>query len=142
MMSSDCERIRDQIADFITGLLPEAEIRGLEHHLSECSACREYGEALEEEDELLAGLFAKLDTRMKGWEDEVIDTINQLDPGGQSSLVSAGAAVMRSFLARYATAAVVVLVVALYFIITLSWISQINECIEPFENLLTQQACT
>lgn len=142
MMSSDCERIRDQIADFVTGILPAAESGPLEQHLGGCSACREYAEALQEEDELLGGLFAKLDAEMRGREDDVIETINQLDKGGRTEVLSAGAVVIRSFVTQHAAAAVVVLVVALYFIITLSWISQISECIEPFETLLTQQACT
>ncbi|MHC4185224.1 MAG: anti-sigma factor family protein [Planctomycetota bacterium] len=141
-MSSDCERIRDQIADFVSGILSEAESGTLEQHLGGCSACREYAEALQEEDELLGGLFAKLDAGMRGREDEVIETINQLDKGGRSRVLSAKAVVIRSFFAQHAAAAVVVLVVALYFVITLSWISQINECIEPFETLLMQQACT
>jgi anti-sigma factor RsiW len=141
MMNSDCERIRDQAADFVSGILSEAEIRELERHLGECPACSEYAKGLQEEDALLAGLFEKLDSGMRGREAEAIDAINDLEESAEGGMLSVGAGGIREFLSRYAMAAVVVFVVALYFIITLSWISQIKECIEPFENLLTQRAC-
>jgi len=36
-----CERIRDQLADYIYGELPLAEVEAVECHLSACSDCRE-----------------------------------------------------------------------------------------------------
>ena len=49
-MNTKCEEIKDKIADFITGVLPETDSHALEQHLMDCSACRNYAEALQEED--------------------------------------------------------------------------------------------
>jgi anti-sigma factor RsiW len=128
-MNSDCDRLKDRITDFVSGILPEAEIHALQQHLGECSACRAYAEALRKEDQLLAGLFAKFDAGMPGREDEVINAISQLDAAGRRSIISVSSATVKTLLAKHAAAAAVIIVVTLYFIITLTWISQINECI-------------
>ena len=128
-MNSNCDKMKDQIADLITGILPKTETDTLQQHLSECSACRDYARALRKEDELLTGLFAKFDASMAGWEDEAINTINDLDASGQTNIIAVGRTIMRSLLAKHAAAAAVIVVAALYFIITLAWISQINDCI-------------
>lgn len=128
-MSSNCDEMRDQIADFITGILPEKEARALQQHLSDCSACKDYAQTLEKEEQLLTGFFAKFDATMTSREDEAISVINGFDTSGQASVIPAGKTILRSFLIRHAAVAVVIVLVALYFVITLSWISQINECI-------------
>lgn len=128
-MKNNCDKMKDQIADFITGILPESEIHTLERHLSECPACRDYAEALEKEERLLTGFFAKFDANIAGWEDEAINLINSFDASSETNIISAGKAIMRSLLIKHVAAAVVIVFVALYFIITLTWISQISECI-------------
>jgi anti-sigma factor RsiW len=121
--------MRDQIADFVTGILPEEEAQTLQQHLSECAACRDYAQRLEEEEQLLTGFFAKFDTNMASWEDEAINMINRFDASGRNNVISVGKMIMRSFLIRHAAVAAVIVFVTLYFIITLTYISQINECI-------------
>lgn len=128
-MDSNCDMMRERIADLVTGILSEAQIQTVRQHLSECSACREYADALEREDQLLAGLFGEYDGSMKGWEDAVIDTVSCVGTSGQGSIISAGGAIVRSLFSKHAAAAAVIVVVTLYFIITLSWVSQINEVI-------------
>jgi hypothetical protein len=128
-MDSNCDKIRDRIADFVSGTLAEEENDALQQHLGECSACRAYAEALRKEDELLAGLFAEFDASMPGWEGEVINAISRFDTAGQKDIISVGRTTIRGLLSKHAAAAAVIVVVATYFVITLTWISQINECI-------------
>lgn len=128
-MKSNCDKMKEQIADFITGILPEAEIHALKRHLSECPVCRDYAEALEKEERLLSGFFAKFDDNITGWEDKAIDLVNSFDASSQTNVISAGKAIMRSLLIKHAAAAMVIVFVAVYFIITLTWISQISDCI-------------
>jgi len=125
-MNSSCDKMKDQVADLITGVLSKTDTDGLQRHLGECSACRDYARGPRKEDELLTGLFSKIDASIAGWEDEVINTINDLDASGQTNIIRT---IMRSLLAKHAAAAALIVVVALYFIITLAWISQINDCI-------------
>lgn len=128
-MNSDCDKIKDQIADYISSILPEAAVPTLQQHLSECSVCRDYAEALRKEDKLLTGLFAKLDARTASREDEVINAISYCDTAGQTNIISVGRTSIRSLFTKHAAAAAVITVAVLYFIITLRWISEINECI-------------
>lgn len=128
-MNGDCDKMKDRVADLMSGILPESQTHELRQHLGKCSACKGYAKALQEEDQLLAGLFAKLDASMKGREDEIINTISRLDKSGQSNIISVWRMTVKTLLAKHAAAAAVIAAVTAYFIITLTWISQINEVI-------------
>ncbi|HUW19039.1 MAG TPA: hypothetical protein VMW16_07040 [Sedimentisphaerales bacterium] len=129
-MNSGCQKMRERIADLVSGFLADAERQTLQEHLGECCGCREYAEALEKEDRLLSGLFGSFDSSVTARQDAVIDAINRLNASGRIGVFEACRAIVYSSLARHAAAAAIIVVVALYFVITLSWISQINECIE------------
>lgn len=128
-MKSNCDKMKEQIADLITGIPAEKEAQTIEQHLNECSACRAYAQRMEKEEELLTGFFAKFDTNMTSREDEAINIINRFDASRQTNVVSLGKMIMKSLFAKHAAAAALIVFVTLYFIITLTWISQINECI-------------
>ena len=128
-MNSYCDKMKDQIADFITGVLPQTQVQRLQQHLGKCSACRDYAQALQEEEQLLTGLFGKFDASMPGREGEVINAINDLEAWRRTNIISVVGAIMKTTLAKHAAAAAVIVVVALYFVVTLTWISQITECI-------------
>jgi anti-sigma factor RsiW len=121
--------MRDEIADFITGLLPEQEAQALQRHLEECSACRECAASFEKEEQLLMRFFAKLDADMTACEDEAIEAIGRFAASSQTGVVSVGRTIIRNFLIKHAAVAVLIVFVAVYFVITLTWISEINECI-------------
>jgi len=127
-MESNCDEMKNQIADFITGILPKQEAQALQQHLSECSACRDYAESLEREEQLLTGFFAKFDEDIARWEAAAIDTVNRFDASSKTNVVSIGNTIMKDFLIKHAAVAVVIVFVTVYFIVTLTWISQINEC--------------
>ena len=128
-MKSNCDKMKDQIADFITGILPEEETQTFQQHLSECSACRDYALRLQEEEQLLTGFFAKFDENMTDLEDEAINAINRFDTPSRTTVISVGKNIIKNLLIKHAAAAAVIVFVALYFIITYTWISEINECI-------------
>ncbi len=74
-MNSDCQKIKDQIADLVTGILPEAQVHNLEQHLNECAACRDYARALKDEDMLLTEFFAKIDTNITHQQERVLQAL-------------------------------------------------------------------
>ena len=104
-MNGDCDKMKDRVADLMSGILPESQTRELRQHLGKCSACKGYAKALQEEDQLLAGLFAKLDASMKGREEEIINTISRLDKSGQSNIISVWRMTVKTLLERHAAAA-------------------------------------
>ncbi len=46
-MDKPCERIRDELVDYLDGELPENESRAVAEHLSACTPCREMAGSLE-----------------------------------------------------------------------------------------------
>jgi anti-sigma factor RsiW len=135
-MNSNCDKIRELIPELIDGTLSDTEIQALRQHLSECPACSAYAGALEKEEQLLSGFFAKFDAGMRIREAEVIDAIGTLEAPSQGSVISVVGTILRSSITRHAAAAAVIVVVALYFVITLTWISQIQEYIRLSEEYI------
>jgi anti-sigma factor RsiW len=128
-MNSDCERIRDRITDHISGILPETETEMLEEHLVECSRCRDYAQKLREEERLLTQFFAKFDMGIASREDAAISVVNRVDTSGRRNILSVGNRIARNLFLRRAAAAVLIVFVTVYFVLTLTWISEINEII-------------
>ena len=60
-MNSECQKYKEKIADYISGILPDSEVEILQQHLNECKECSEYSSALEKEDKQLSSLFASID---------------------------------------------------------------------------------
>lgn len=109
-MNSDCEKIKDQIADLVTGILLEAEVHVLEQHLNECSACRDYARALEDEDTLLTELFAKIDTDMTGRQERVLQAVNRSCLSKQTETLPIRRIIMSSPITKLAAAAIIIAV--------------------------------
>ena len=128
-MNSDCERIRDRITDHISGILPETEREMFEEHLSECSSCSDYAQKLVEEERLLTQFFAKFDMGIASREDAAIGVINRIDTSGRRNILSVGNRIAGNLFLRRAAAAVLIVFVTVYFVLTLTWISEINEII-------------
>jgi len=128
-MNSDCERIRDRIADHISGILPETEAEMLEEHLGGCSTCRDYRQMLCEEERLLTRFFAKFDMDIARWESAAIGAVSRLDTSGRTSILSVGNRIAGNIFLRHAAVAVLIVFVTVYFVLTLTWISEINEII-------------
>ena len=128
-MNSDCERIRDRLTDHISGILPETETEMVEEHLSECSSCSDYAQKLGEEERLLTQFFAKFDMGIASREDAAISVINRIDTSGRRNILSVGNRIAGNLFLRRAAAAVLIVFVTVYFVLTLTWISEINEII-------------
>jgi len=127
-MNRDCEIIRDRVAALIAGELPADEKRQVQQHLDLCSDCRAYAGALEEQERMLTDFFAAIDCNMDSRQVGVIEALGRIEALEKGSFLSPWN-VMESVLARHGLAAAVMVVVVIYFVITLTWISQINECI-------------
>jgi len=108
-MKSDCQKIKDQIADLVTGILPEAQVHELEQHLNECAACRDYARALKDEDMLLTEFFAKIDTNITHQQERVLQAINHSGVSKQSETHLIWRIIMKSPITKLAAAAVIII---------------------------------
>jgi len=112
-MNSDCEKIKDQIADLVTGILPEAQAQIMEQHLNECAACRDYARALKDEDMLLTEFFAKIDTDMTNRQERLLQTVNRSCLSKKTDTLLIRRLIMKSPITKLAVAAVIIVVVVL-----------------------------
>ena len=112
-MNSDCEIMKDQIADLVTGILSEAQEQKLRQHLAECAACRDYANALKNEDALLTEYVEKIDTDMTRRQERLLQTLNRSCQSKQTETPSIRRIIMKSPVTKYAAAAVIIVSVVL-----------------------------
>lgn len=74
-MHSDCEKMKDAIADSVTNTLSKEDAQRLGRHLTQCPACRNLAQALKEEDLLLTNMFNQLKTKMETGKQHVLKSI-------------------------------------------------------------------
>jgi tetratricopeptide (TPR) repeat protein len=112
-MKSECEKIKDKIADYISGILADEEAANLQRHLDDCSTCREYARALKDEDKLLTALFAEIDTNMENRQQRVLNEINRSGRSEQIKTIPIWIKIMKNRITKFATAAVILVGVLL-----------------------------
>jgi hypothetical protein len=137
-MNSDCEKIRSQIADLISRILTESQVRALEQHLDECSSCRDYARALKQEDGLLTEFFAQIDTDMTGRQERALNAINRSFASEQSDKFSIGRTIMKSPITKIAAAAVIIVGVALSITVVDKLTPEayaLDQTVEAFKNV-------
>ena len=137
-MNSDCEKIKNQIADLLSGILSEPQVQALQQHLDECSACRDYAFALQHEDGLLTEFFGKIDTNMPERRERVLKAINRSCASKQSDTISIGRTIMKSRITKLVAAAVIIVAVALSITVVDKLTSPayaIEQTIKAFENV-------
>ena len=110
-MKSDCEKMKDQIADHITGILSETQVQSLELHLNECSSCREYAHALKKEDTLLTGLFAEIEMDMTNRQEQILRKVNQLCVAKKTESPSIRNIIMKNPISKLVAAAVIIVAI-------------------------------
>ena len=128
-MNRNCEKIRDEVLDFVTGALCESKREAFEQHLANCEWCRAHVSSLGKEETLLADFFGRYEGEMRRGEEAVISAIDGIEARGGIGILSAGRLFIGSRLAKHGFAAAVIVVATIYFAITLSWISEITACI-------------
>ncbi|MFC1795249.1 anti-sigma factor family protein, partial [Planctomycetota bacterium] len=110
-MNSICENMKDQIADLVTGILSEAQVQKLQQHLEECATCRDYAQALKNEDALLTKFVSDMD--MKSRQERVLQAIDRSCASMPIETLSIRRTIMKYPITKLATAAVIIIVVTL-----------------------------
>jgi len=110
-MNSICEKMKDQIADLVTGILSEAQVQKLQQHLNECAACRDYAQALKNEDALLTKFVSDMD--MTSRQERVLQAIDRSCASMPIETLSIRRTIMKSTITKLAVAAAIIIVVTL-----------------------------
>ncbi|MHC4085176.1 MAG: zf-HC2 domain-containing protein [Planctomycetota bacterium] len=112
-MNSECDNIKEKIADLVSGMLSESQVQTVEQHLDECADCREYARALKHEDGLLTEFFTKIDTNMTERQERVVKAINRSYVSEQSDNITIWRIIMKSRITKLAAAAVIIVGVSI-----------------------------
>jgi len=129
-MNDKCYKIKDKIADLVTGLLPQDKIPEINEHLEICPDCREYYQRFQNEEKLLTNLFEKFNDDMQTRRNLVLNAICNTQIPHSGKIISLTRRIDQSTFTRKLAVAAVIAFVTVYFIITLTWITQITECVK------------
>ncbi len=110
-MDSQCEKIRNQMADYIIGILDREQSDILKRHIGECKKCSEYLKSLEEENSLLTQLGQNIDADMDVRCQRAIKTLTTLKDNKKEK--SIWCIIMHKKITKFAAAAVIILAVIL-----------------------------
>jgi hypothetical protein len=137
-MSNDCHRFRDQIADFVTGVLPEPDSRQLQEHLSTCALCRDYLQALKQEDASLMEYFTGIDEDMAHRQERALQMVECPHRKEKTDPVSIWRGITKNRYSKLATAAAILVVTGISIILldgTTSPAYAINQTVEAFKSI-------
>jgi len=107
-MDSVCNKMKDYIADMVTGTLSEEDTHILNQHISQCPDCRNYMQALLEEDLLLSELFKDINGEMTNRQQRVLNAIESCHLPKQKNSISIWSIIMKSKITKLAAAAVII----------------------------------
>ncbi len=116
-MNAECDRIRNLIADSVTGTLATEQARHLDKHLQQCADCCRYAEALRHEDLLLTRLIADITTDMPNRRERFLQALSRRPPRQAKGMMK-WRRIMEKRITKLAVAAAVALaaVVGIYTI--------------------------
>ncbi len=137
-MSHDCHAFRDQIADFVTGILPEPDSRRLQDHLSTCAPCRDYLHALKQEDASLTEYIAGIDGDMAHRQERALQVIECSRTKEKTDTTSVWTEIMRNRYSRLATAAVILILTGISIILLDRMTSSayaLHQTVEAFKSI-------
>lgn len=76
-MNNRCTSIREKLEEMLHSDLPGNEIAAVEEHLAKCAGCREYRNALLEDDMLMTGMTRSMNGRIEQMEERVMESIEK-----------------------------------------------------------------
>ena len=110
-MDSQCEKIRNQMADYIIGILDQGQSDILKRHIGECEKCRKYLKSLEKEKSLLMQFSQQINAGMDTRSERAIKALSSLKDYRKEN--SIWRIIMHKKIIKFAAAAVIIFAVLL-----------------------------
>jgi len=138
-MSSDCDRMREHVADLVSGTLSREDVQIVEQHLRQCPTCRSYADALRKEDLLLNEYFTDMSADMTARQQRVLSAVDRCRVPKQKNSAAIWRIIMRSKITKLATAAtiIVAVLVGLHVVGPLGATVTFAQVVEPILNAKT-----
>jgi hypothetical protein len=116
-MSDTCHGFRRRMADSFTGPLSEQDQRELQEHLSTCAPCRDYLQALRQEDTSLVEYFAGIDEDSADRQERALQRIECFGTNERTDTIPIWRKIMKSHYGKFATAAALAVLAAAALIV-------------------------
>ena len=110
-MDSHCEKIQNQLTDDILGILSADEYENVNEHVNRCPNCRQYKQALEEENRALMEFGEKVKETMEARQDRVIHALNNASQMTYKQKLSLWRIIMKNNKTKFAAAVLLIAVV-------------------------------
>lgn len=110
-MIRPCEKMQKKIVDYVLEILSKQESDSLREHVSSCPDCRQYVQALQNENRLLLQLGEKLDADMTIRQDKVIEALKHHSPKARFKVLSIPRTIMRSPITKLAAAVIFIMAI-------------------------------
>jgi prepilin-type processing-associated H-X9-DG protein len=110
-MDNPCEKTQDQLADYILGILSAEEVNAVSEHTGRCPKCRQYIQALKDENRILVQFGEDLEATMAARQDKVIEALSRSVPTARRKELSVWGTIMKSRRRKLVTAAVIAIAV-------------------------------
>jgi hypothetical protein len=108
-MKSVCNKVQEQIPELIAGTLPAEKAAELSRHIDDCPACREYLNALQADDKLLAGFAESLRPSMAAVEEKVVSALGDERVSERVRSTPMGRTILSSSVKKFAAAAMLLI---------------------------------
>jgi hypothetical protein len=123
-MKNDCEKIQEQIADFMAGVLSAQEAQTVQSHIDGCAACKRYLEAMQRDGLLLDDFAESMQPAVGRVEQAVKAAIETATIRRSSRCIETLTRIVASRVARFAVATV--LLISVGFSAGLAWGWRLN----------------
>lgn len=75
-MDSPCEKMQDNLADYVLGVLSPEQIDAVNEHIGQCTKCNQYVESLKRQNHLLTQFSEDIREHIAARQDKVIEALN------------------------------------------------------------------
>ena len=112
-MDSHCEKIQEQLADYILGILDAGNREKVNDHVNQCSQCRQYKQSLEDENRGLKQYGENIKARMDVRQEKAIEALNVQTEISNNSNLSLWRTIMGSRKLKLTAAAIILIAVTI-----------------------------
>lgn len=110
-MEITCQNVKELMLELITGALPVQKAHELQHHVDQCSACREYLRALRADDKLLGEFAEAMQPTVDRLENKVIDALEYKPSRKPVMSISIWRSIMKNKITKLATTAAIIIAI-------------------------------
>lgn len=112
-MENNCQKIKEQILEFVSGTLPDQDVAELRNHLDKCQSCSGYLDALRSDDKDLGNFAESMQPAIARLEKKLTEVLKERQLVKKVRSAS-WVAIIKSPVTKLAAAAVIIIAIGLF----------------------------